>query len=141
MTAEPLDKPDTAILTAEEYALLPEEDDTISDLVRGKVVKMSRPSFTHGNVQVKVATTLEISATSTRSGRVTVESEVITERGPDTVRGPDVAFWSYKRLPLEATPKVYSDVSPELIVEVISPSNTRHGIARKIREYFEAGTI
>lgn len=138
MSTDLLNLPETALITAEEYALLPDEVLRSSELVRGRIVKMPRPNFAHGNVQVKVGTALENYATGTNSGRVTVESGVITE--PDTIRGPDVAYWSYARLPLEATPKVFSDVAPDLIAEVISPSNSRREIARKIREYLAAGT-
>ena len=72
-------------------------------------------------------------------GRATVESGVLTELGPDTVRGPDVAYWSFERLPPDQTPVVFANVAPDLVAEVVSPSNSRKDIARKVREYFAGG--
>ena len=45
----------------------------------------------------------------------------IVERGPDTVRGPDISFWSIERLP-ELT-EGYPDIGPDLAIEVLSPGN------------------
>jgi hypothetical protein len=41
---------------------------------------------------------------------VTVESGVGTEEDPDTVRGPDVAFWGAEALPAGPASIGYSDV-------------------------------
>ena len=58
----------------------------------------------------------------------------------DTVRGPDVAFVSWSRmrdgrLPADPVP----DLVPDFVVEVLSLGNTRPEMARKRREYFQAG--
>jgi len=64
---------------------------------------------------------------------------VLTERDPDTVRGPDIFYWSAERLPLDQNPKGYPDVAADLCVEVLSPSNTLKEILGKMREYFAIG--
>lgn len=60
---------------------------------------------------------------------------------PGVVRAPDVSFISNDRLPkggLSETP--FPSVAPDLAVEVLSKSNTKREIARKLNEYFRAGT-
>ena len=54
-----------------------------------------------------------------------------------TVRGPDVAFTSWDRLPGRCRPvdPIPLDV-PDLVVEVLSPSNTKREMALKREEYF-----
>ena len=56
-------------------------------------------------------------------------------------RRPDVAVVSYKRWP--RTRRVPSteawEVTPDLAVEVASPSNTAEKVLKKVREYFRAG--
>jgi Uma2 family endonuclease len=53
---------------------------------------------------------------------------------------PDVAFVSTNRLPGGRVPsEPIPDLVPDLAVEVLSPSNTKAEMARKRREYFEAG--
>lgn len=57
------------------------------------------------------------------------------------VRLPDVSFISWERFPdrqLPAGPIL--DVAPDLAVEILSESNTPREMARKVGEYFDAGT-
>ena len=130
----------TKLLTVAEFAKLPNPPDgSKQELVRGEVITMPPPGFQHGFVQVKVAVALETFAIQSNLGRVTVESGVVTETDPDSVRGPDVAFWSYARLPEDCDPEVYPDVAADVCVEVLSPGNTAAKMAAKVREYFAAG--
>lgn len=56
------------------------------------------------------------------------------------VRIPDVAFASWQRLPGGRVPKEpIPELAPDLAVEVLSESNTNREMARKRREYFDAG--
>ncbi len=128
------------LLTVDEFARLPEpEDGSKQELIRGEVVTMPAPGFSHGIVQVNIATLLKVFAKQHKLGRVTVGSGTITEHGPDSVRGPDVAFWSYERLPQKQVPEVYPDVAADLCVEVKSPSTTTTKTTLKVREYFKSG--
>lgn len=61
------------------------------ELVRGAVVTLSLPGFRDGLSQLRVGTTLDKYAPVTRHGRAVGETGVRTDRGPDTVRGPDVS--------------------------------------------------
>jgi Uma2 family endonuclease len=67
------------------------------------------------------------------------DAGVITERNPDTVRGADVAFYSYARLPRGPLPASYGPEVPELIVEVRSPSDRWPKVMVKVAEYLVAG--
>ncbi len=58
----------------------------------------------------------------------------------DTVRGPDVAFVAWARLPGGKIPsKPIPAVVPNFVIEVLSISNTYGEMSRKRREYFHAG--
>jgi len=54
------------------------------------------------------------------------------------VRGADVLFISHERLK-DASPEGFLDVAPELIVEIMSPSNAWEDVRQKIEEYFGIG--
>ena len=59
---------------------------------------------------------------------------------PALFRAPDVAFISWGRIPGgRLSENSLAEVVPDLAVEVLSPSNTKAEMARKRREYFEAG--
>jgi Uma2 family endonuclease len=58
----------------------------------------------------------------------------------DTVRGPDVAFVAWNRLPDGRIPAApIPDLVPNFVIEVLSSSNTYAEMSRKRREYFYAG--
>jgi Uma2 family endonuclease len=128
------------LITAAEFAAMPESPGGAKEeLVRGEIISMTPPGFRHGVCQNKVAFLITAYVLPLRCGRVTVESGLQTEQDPDTVRGPDVAFWSAERLPLEQMPQVYPDVAADLAVEVLSPSNTQSDIQEKVLEYLHRG--
>ena len=59
---------------------------------------------------------------------------------PGLVRIPDVSFICWDRLPGRESPREpIPDLAPDLAVEVLSEGNTKAEMARKVREYFEAG--
>jgi len=59
---------------------------------------------------------------------------------PGLVRIPDVSFISWDRLPGRELPDAaLAELSPELAVEVLSASNTKGEMERKLRDYFRAG--
>jgi Uma2 family endonuclease len=126
--------------TAEEYAALPDSvASRYSELVRGEIVEMAQPGFTHGEVQIRIGSKLLAYCDQENSCRVVTESGVITERDPDTVRGPDVSLYSARRLPMNKVVKVYPDIPADLCVEVRSPDNTMKILLEKAEEYLRSG--
>ena len=65
------------------------------------------------------------------------DTGVFTHRDPDTVLAPDVAFWSHARLP--EMPEGFVEVTPELVVEVVSPSDAQAHVHQKVLEYLDHG--
>jgi len=60
---------------------------------------------------------------------------------PGLVRIPDVAFIAWDRLPGRRVPAIaFIPFSPNLVVEVLSPGNTRQEMQRKLIEYFDTGS-
>jgi Uma2 family endonuclease len=66
---------------------------------------------------------------------------VVTERNPDTVRGPDVAFYSFARVPRDAHPVGYPAAPPEIVFEVLSPRDRWPEVLAKAAEYLRAGVL
>ena len=128
-----------ALLTAEEYRLLPDNGQW-TELVRGRIVPMNMPAPRHGYICGKVVRLLGRYLDEHDLGRVmSNDSGVVTERNPDTVRGADVAYYSYARLPRGPIPEGYLDVVPDLIFEVRSPTDRWRDVMVKVIEYLDAG--
>jgi len=59
---------------------------------------------------------------------------------PGLVLIPDIAFTCRARLPKKGQPRSsIPDLAPDLAVEILSKSNTKAEIKRKLQEYFAAG--
>ncbi len=128
------------LLTAEEFAQLPEEDGFYRyELVRGRVVREPGPGWPHGRLASRLHVRLATFVEERGLGYIVLETGYIVERGPDTVRGPDVSFVSRARLG-DKHPEVYPELGPDLAVEVLSPSNRPREMAEKLAQYFSAGT-
>jgi Uma2 family endonuclease len=129
-----------ALLTAEEFAERPDPGYP-EELVRGRVVPMPQPKPRHGEICCEAARILGNHAKDHDLGRVlSNDTGVITERGPDTVRGADVAFYSFAHVPKGPLPDRYLETPPDLVVEVLSPSDRWPKVLAKVAEYLDAGT-
>lgn len=85
-----------------------------------------------GKVRSKIAATLQTHVSVRGLGGV-------TERDSDSVRGADVAYFSYERMPKGSSPRMYPEVSPELVFEVMSPDDVFRDVMAKADEYLAAG--
>jgi Uma2 family endonuclease len=131
----------TKLITAEEFMLMPDpEDGSRQELVRGKVIIMPPPNYRHGEIAANICFAIKLYLHKHPIGRVAVEGGIITERNPDSVRGPDVSFLSKERVPLGKKIGGWVEGSPDLCVEVLSKSNTPKKIAEKLDEYFDGGS-
>jgi Uma2 family endonuclease len=129
----------TGLLTAEEYRLKPETGRP-SELVRGRVVERNVPAPRHGYYCGNIVSLLGAHVKRHDLGRIIAnDAGVVTQRDPDTVRGADVAFYSYERLPRGPLPDGYLPVVPEMVFEVRSPTDRWAKITVKVGEYLDAG--
>jgi Uma2 family endonuclease len=128
----------TRWMTAEELLALP-EDRGRGELVDGEFHAMNPPSNQHGKIMGTIARLIGQHVHQNQLGDMVVgDSGFIVSRDPDTVLGPDVAFTRAERLPTEST-GTYSEVIPDLIVEIISPGNTRKDVEEKTARWLAAG--
>jgi Uma2 family endonuclease len=128
-----------ALLTAEEFALLPRSEKP-RELVRGRVCELNVPYPRHGQVCGRICRILGRYLDQNDIGHLmTNDGGVVTETDPDTVRGPDVAYFSYDRIPRGPFPAGYLTVVPELVFEVLSPSDRWSDVLAKVNEYRAAG--
>lgn len=130
-----------ALMTAEEFGQRPDPGHP-EELVQGRIVGMPPPDRMHGYVCSKADRILGRFVEEHDLGRVmSNDSGIVTERDPDTVRGADVAFYSYARLPRGPLPAGYGPEIPELVVEVRSANDRWREIHEKVAEYLGAGVL
>lgn len=126
----------TKFLTADDLFQL--GPDASYELIEGELIEVNPAGGIHGEVAARVAILVGSYVLANRLGKVYInDTGFVLQQNPDTVLGPDIAF--VRRLRLPKSPLAYIEVAPDLVVEVVSPSNTRPAIARKTRIYLEAG--
>jgi Uma2 family endonuclease len=119
------------------------------ELVRGRVVWAGRapepaggfrmPRFKHGVVSHRVHRAISDFVDTNKLGWVAINDTFVTvSQEEGTVRGADVLFVSYSRLPAGPVPEDLP-VAPDLVVEVRSPTDRIGDIQIKIGEYLNAG--
>ena len=127
------------LFTAEELAHLPSEGRRL-ELVKGKVYEMAPAGGRHGHTANRAAVRLTVHTDSAGLGHIfTAETGFILRQNPDTVRAPDVSFVSIGRLRLEDIPDGYINLAPDLVVEVVSPGDTRREVREKVEDWLRAG--
>jgi Uma2 family endonuclease len=128
------------LLTAEEFMQLPDPPDgSQQELVRGEIITMPPPKGRHGVCCLAIAILIGQYVKQKKLGFVACnDAGTILERNPDTVRGPDVAFYSVKRVP--EIPEGYFEVAPDLAVEVLSPDTSFSRLQRKVEQYLKSGS-
>ena len=130
-----------ALMTAEEFGRRPDPGHP-EELVQGRIVNHLLPDRRHGYVCGQASCILSLFIEERDLGRVIGNgSGVITGRDPDSVRGADVAYYSFARLPRGPLPTGYGPELPELVIEVRSSSDRWRDVLEKVSEYFKAGVL
>jgi Uma2 family endonuclease len=130
-----------ALMSAREFGQRPDPGHP-EELVQGRIISMPPPDRRHGYVCGQAYYLLRQFTDEHDLGRVmSNDSGVITGRDPDTVRGADVAYYSYARLPKGPLTTGYGPEVPELVVEVCSASDRWIDIHEKVAEYLRAGVL
>ena len=132
----------SSTISAEEYAELPDPHGYPTELVKGSVVTMVPPRPRHGEICLRIGHILQSHLDIHPTGRaVSNDSGVLTQRDPDTVRGADIAYYSFQRVPQGPLPDGLLDVAPEIVFEVLSPNDRWNSVQEKIDEYLQVGVL
>ena len=127
------------LLTGEDLLRMPNAGKQY-ELVRGVLRKMSPPSFRHSEIAWNISTPLGIHVKANGLGRVGVgDPGFMLQRDPDLILAPDVAFLSNDRLPPGAKAEGFLPGAPDLVVEVVSPSDTADEVEGKIEDWLNMG--
>ena len=126
----------TKLTTVEDVERLPDDDFRYA-LLWGVLYRMPPPKFVHGRVTNTIGRHVGNFVDEHGLGVVSAEAGFVLARDPDVLLEPDVAFVRADRVPIDQ--EVYPELAPDLVVEVVSPSNTGPAIADKVRAYLEAG--
>jgi Uma2 family endonuclease len=127
------------LLTAEEF-YYEQPDHLRTELIAGEMVLEPLPKPLHGRLAARIAHLLQTFTDAHPTGEVLGEAGFVLERGPDTVRGPDVSFVSEERYRASLESGIFFEGAPDLAIEVASPSDSRRHLGDKARNFLDAGS-
>jgi Uma2 family endonuclease len=117
---------------------LHDRHDRLCELIDGTLVEKAM-GWKESELAAWIATILNNFVRPKKLGRV-FGSDGMFRLEPEQIRIPDVAFISKKRFAGRAIESdAFWELGCDLAVEVISPSNTRREMERKLGDYFAAG--
>ena len=126
-------------MTADELFKLP-KDEARGELIQGVFYPAMPTGGRHGEIEARLARRLGNIVEPLGLGTVmTGDPGIVLERGPDTVRAPDVAYFTPERLPPETDITRFLDAVPDLAVEIVSPSNRPSEIREKAEMWTSFG--
>ena len=122
-----------------DYLKLP-DDDNLYEILKGELVVRTSPNRVHQRCSIRLSVILSLHATQYELGEVyTAPFDVILDpenSDPEILVKPDLLFVSKDRLQIITEENVQG--SPDLIVEILSPSTANTDRDRKFKVYQEA---
>ena len=129
------------LMSPEEFLVYDLDDEYQGELVRGELRVTPAPGAPHGMIATNLTVLLAVHVAERRVGWVFADSvgyQLVDL--PRTVRRPDVSFVRADRLPAEGVGPGFLKLAPDLVVEVISPSETASELEEKLEDYRTCGT-
>jgi Uma2 family endonuclease len=130
-------------LTYEAYLALPETKQRY-EIVDGVLLMPPAPTPSHQWFMLEIAVRLRSFVNERDLGVVLAAPvDLLIQRDPLRTRQPDILYLSAARTgirgPAELRGLQFLEIAPDLVVEVLSPSNTRREIESKLEDYRRVG--
>jgi len=128
--------PNSKTVTYEEWLRMPEVTDAIEEVVNGEIRIIPPAKWKHSRIVELTAQSLRRHLDGERYSVATGSFGLIIRKTPLTSRVPDLAAFDLTTL-IEQDGYIHS--APQLVVEVLSPSNTRREREEKLGDHASLG--
>jgi Uma2 family endonuclease len=128
--------PNSKTVTYEEWLRMPEVTDAIEEVVNGEIRIMPPAKLKHAIIIDRIRTALKGLLDNDRVIVLTGSFGLIIRKEPLTSRVPDLAVFELATL---VEQDGYIHAAPQLLVEVLSPANTRREREEKLGDYASIG--
>jgi Uma2 family endonuclease len=128
--------PNSKTVTYEEWLHMPEVTDAIEEVVNGEIRIMPAPAWKHHRIIERTCRAIESQVDTGTFSFAEGGFDLIIRKAPLTCRIPDLAVFDMTTL-VEQDGHIHS--APQLLVEVLSPANTRREREEKLADYASPG--
>lgn len=109
------------------------EEEFRYELDEGELITWTRPGVVHGRIERRLLVAIQKYLDNNPIGEV-FGADILFVLGPATKRAPDVSV-----VLRGIDPDQEIQGAPEIAAEILSPSNTRRAMQRKLLQFFAAG--
>src|SRR5450755_3384552 len=124
------------LTTADELEQMPDDDSVRIELDEGELITMPPAGMDHGDSESNIIILLGSYVKKHKLGRV-YSGDTGFRLRDDTVRSPDVAFVRRERVDAIHR-RGFGRGTPDLAVEIFSPTDNVRQLMRKVKQYFAA---
>ena len=110
-----------------------EEEEFRYELDEGELITMTRPGTDHGRIERRLLIVLQ-TYLDAHGGGEAFGPDILFELGPNTKRAPNVSVVLRE---IGSVKEITG--APDIAVEILSPSNTKIEMHRKLGQFFAAG--
>lgn len=140
LATAPADTATTALISAEQLVDISQDDSHRYELLNGELIIMSPTGGRHGQLASRLIAKLIAFAEEHNSGETFAsETGFRLTRAPDTVLAPDAAFITADNLAAGRVTEAFIPGAPDIVVEVLSPSDTAGRTAVKVQTWLRHG--
>ena len=112
-----------------------------AELIDGAISRTSPASGRHGFIETNLLALLSLHTQRRGLGRCfSGDTGFLVPQAPDTVLCPDASFVSHQRLPV-LPEHGFPAVVPELVAEVVSPSDAWSDVEAKVQRWLSLGAL
>lgn len=112
------------------------------ELIKGEIVAVNPTSYRSARMALRIGRLLDEYAEAHQLGDVVgLDAGFVIFPDENTLVAPDVGFIASHRVPPAADQERFARLAPDLVVEVMSPSDRMTDALRKIDLYLEAGVL
>ena len=126
------------LLTAEQFLDLPDEEGTIRELDEGRLVEMAPPNLVHGIIVSRVNTLLATHVEETGADFWVVAGPGF-RLAMEILRIPDAFLVRKSAADSMGVYRGWYEGVPDLVAEVVSPSDNATDLDRRVNQYLDAG--
>jgi len=120
------------LISVKEFDRL-EEEEFRYELDEGELITLTRPGTDHGRIERRLLMVLQ-AYLDARGGGEAFGPDILFVLSPNTKRAPDVSVVLRE---IGSVKEITG--APEIAAEILSPSNTRRAMHRKLSQFFAAG--
>jgi Uma2 family endonuclease len=124
--------------TIQDVIDLDDHEDRLCELVDGILLEKAM-GYEESNLAARIIFLVQVYLEKNNIGKIAGEAGMM-EVLPNQVRIPDISFIRWERYRNRKNPKAGAPfMAQDLAIEIISPSNSKGEMERKLRDYFTAG--